>query len=158
MYGTAMSIDGDDDPRPLATVNLEDPYLRDLVLEAFASRSESWRVERADGVRCEVTREEPAAARNDDDCNSSSSEEEERGQESFELLPHPALSSSRFHWGEYERIDWDRVASGQTMASSYAVRKGLTRKAQLCFGLKKWCSKRPASRSSTSPKPRNTPT
>lgn len=31
------------------------------------------------------------------------------------------------------------------MASSFAVRKGLTRKAQLAFGLKKWTSKRPAS-------------
>ena len=146
------------DPRPLATVDLEDPYLRDLVLEAFASRRESWRVERADGVpvRCcdddaakRAEEEEEEAETASENAAADDEEEEEEGQSElehvFDLLPHPSLSRSRFHWGEYERIDWDRVASGKTMASSFAVRKGLTRKAQLAFGLKKWCSKRPAS-------------
>ena len=47
--------------------------------------------------------------------------------------------------GEYERIDWARVHARSTLASSYCVRKGLTRKAQLAVNLKKWVAKRPAS-------------
>jgi len=140
---------------PLATVDLEDPYLRDLVLQAFESRKGSWRVERADPIPVEVRRAK--VEKPDDDGNSTSSSEEDEGGGGgggdqnetttalFDLLPSPLISASRFHWGEYERIDWDRVAKGDTIASSFAVRKGLTRKAQLALGLRKWVSKRPGS-------------
>jgi len=36
-----------------------------------------------------------------------------------------------FQWAEYERIDWDAVLARQHGASSYFIRKGLSRKAQL---------------------------
>ncbi|CAN0120548.1 unnamed protein product, partial [Discosporangium mesarthrocarpum] len=47
------------------------------------------------------------------------------------------------HWGEYELIDWERVVSGQMRASSFCVRKGLSRKAQLSRYINKYASKRP---------------
>jgi hypothetical protein len=98
-------------PRLAATVDLEDPYLRSIVLDALTARP-AWRVTSVEG-------------------------------EGFD--PHPVTSTSRLHWGEYERVDWGRVHEGATTASSYCVRKGLTRKAQLAVNLKKWVSKRPAS-------------
>jgi hypothetical protein len=67
-------------------------------------------------------------------------------------------------WDVYENVDWDRVLKGRLMANFYCFRKGacilpyvipaacshsplagLTRKAQLAFYLKKYCSKRPSS-------------
>ena len=36
-----------------------------------------------------------------------------------------------FQWSEYERIDWSAVLAGKHGASSYCVRKGISRKAQL---------------------------
>ena len=44
-------------------------------------------------------------------------------------------------WDEFERIDWSRVLSGRFMANSYCVRKGLIRKAQLAFNLRKYAAK-----------------
>lgn len=40
-------------------------------------------------------------------------------------------SDCDFQWAEYERIDWDAVLAGHHPASSYFVRKGISRKAQL---------------------------
>lgn len=44
-------------------------------------------------------------------------------------IPMPPDCS--FQWAEYERIHWTAVLSGKHGASSYCVRKGLSRKAQL---------------------------
>lgn len=50
-------------------------------------------------------------------------------------------------WADYEELDWDRIldpGSG-VRANSYLVRKGLSRKAQLAFHLRKYLAKRPDS-------------
>ncbi|CAM9904241.1 unnamed protein product, partial [Laminaria digitata] len=47
------------------------------------------------------------------------------------------------HWGDYEMIDWERVVSGELRASSFCVRKGLSRKAQMSRYCNKYASKRP---------------
>ena len=50
-------------------------------------------------------------------------------------------------WADYEVLDWDRVldpGSG-VRANSYLVRKGLSRKAQLSYHLRKYLAKRPDS-------------
>ena len=31
----------------------------------------------------------------------------------------PAVTKSNFHWGEYERIDWERVHQGAPPGGSY---------------------------------------
>lgn len=49
------------------------------------------------------------------------------------------------YWGEYERIDWESVASGKVCANCYCIRKGLIRKAQLALVLTRWCTKYPHS-------------
>ena len=48
----------------------------------------------------------------------------------FEPVPLP--SQCQFQWSEYERINWhDGVLPGHHGASSYCIRKGISRKAQL---------------------------
>ena len=50
-----------------------------------------------------------------------------------------------FSWAEYERVDWTRVLAGDLHAAAYCVRKGLIRKSQFAYNLKKWASKHPGS-------------
>ena len=107
-----------------AAVDLECPVLRGLVVEALESRPE-WEV-------TVVTVDGDGNNDNDDD-------------DDAQFQPHPAAIGAHLVWGEYERIDWPAVHKGATMASSYCVRKGITRKAQLAVNLKKWIAKRPAS-------------
>jgi tubulin--tyrosine ligase len=38
-----------------------------------------------------------------------------------------------FQWAEYERVDWTAVLAGKHGASSYCIRKGISRKAQLAL-------------------------
>ena len=52
---------------------------------------------------------------------------------------------SWFQWAEYERIDWEAVLCGQHGASSYCVRKGLSRKAQLAYYTHRYICKYPTS-------------
>ena len=51
----------------------------------------------------------------------------------------------RFHWGEYEEMDWDEVSLGHVHSCCYCIRKGLIRKAQIAFNAKKWAAKHPNS-------------
>jgi hypothetical protein len=44
---------------------------------------------------------------------------------------------------DFENIEWDKVLSGRHRASSYLVRKGLSRKAQLSQQIKKFVCKHP---------------
>ncbi|KAF0694771.1 Aste57867_14369 [Aphanomyces stellatus] len=46
-------------------------------------------------------------------------------------------------WEEYEDLDWKNILSGQVVANSYCVRKGLSRKAQLAIFLAKYIRKNP---------------
>ena len=46
---------------------------------------------------------------------------------------------------DFENIDWEPVLTGKHIASSYLVRKGLARKAQLALQIKRHCSKHPHS-------------
>lgn len=46
---------------------------------------------------------------------------------------------------DFENINWDPVMNGKEHASSYLVRKGLSRKAQLALQLKKYICKHPDS-------------
>lgn len=50
-----------------------------------------------------------------------------------------------FQWSEYERIDWSAVLDGVHSASSYCIRKGLSRKAQLAYFTKRYVAKHPQS-------------
>jgi hypothetical protein len=50
-------------------------------------------------------------------------------------------SSCHFQWAEYERIDWTSVLAGRHGASSYCVRKGLSRKAQLAYYTSRYIGK-----------------
>jgi hypothetical protein len=61
-----------------------------------------------------------------------------------DAVPMPRRSCS-FQWSEYERIDWDAVDAGQHGASSYKIRKGLSRKAQLAYHTQRYISKHPDS-------------
>jgi hypothetical protein len=56
-------------------------------------------------------------------------------------LPH----GCHFQWAEYERIDWSSVLDGKHGASSYCIRKGLSRKAQLAYYVKRYTTKNPGS-------------
>ena len=57
------------------------------------------------------------------------------------LLPY----GCDFQWAEYERIDWESVLAGKHGASSYCVRKGLSRKAQLAYYTHRYVIKNPTS-------------
>eukprot|EP01041_Mallomonas_annulata_P002181 gene2181-4242_t len=46
---------------------------------------------------------------------------------------------------DFEYIEWDNVLNGKHMASSYLIRKGLSRKAQLAIQIKKYLSKHSSS-------------
>jgi hypothetical protein len=50
-----------------------------------------------------------------------------------------------FQWSEYERIDWTAVFAGKHAASSYCIRKGLSRKAQLAHYTHRHVCKNPDS-------------
>ena len=50
-----------------------------------------------------------------------------------------------FSWSEYERLDWSRVLAGDLHASAYCIRKGLIRKSQFAYHVKKWAAKHPGS-------------
>lgn len=63
--------------------------------------------------------------------------------EGDDALPLP--SGCDFQWSEYERIDWSAVLAGKHGASSYCVRKGLSRKAQLAHYTKLHIAKDPGS-------------
>ncbi|KAL7563750.1 hypothetical protein ACA910_020436 [Epithemia clementina (nom. ined.)] len=54
-------------------------------------------------------------------------------------------SSCNFQWAEYERIDWESVLAGKHGASSYCVRKGISRKAQLAHYTHRHVCKHPKS-------------
>jgi len=47
----------------------------------------------------------------------------------------------QFQISDFENIDWAPVLSGRHVTSSYLVRKGLARKAQLANQIKRYCSK-----------------
>lgn len=46
---------------------------------------------------------------------------------------------------DFENIDWDSVSKGESIASSYIVRKGLSRKAQMALQLRRYVVKHPDS-------------
>ena len=56
-----------------------------------------------------------------------------------------ADGSRQLQLGDFENIDWVPVISGRHHASSYLVRKGLSRKAQLALQIRKYVSKQPKS-------------
>jgi hypothetical protein len=61
------------------------------------------------------------------------------------MEPVPLPSHCQFQWSEYERIDWDAVRAGKHGASSYCIRKGLSRKAQLAHFTHRFVCKNPHS-------------
>jgi hypothetical protein len=61
------------------------------------------------------------------------------------LEPIPLPDTCDFQWAEYERVDWTAVRMGQYGASSYCIRKGLSRKAQLAFYTHRHVCKHPES-------------
>jgi hypothetical protein len=101
--------------QPLAYVDLDCAYLRKLVLQALARRP-GWRVQ---------TPSPTAAAAPAEECTSP--------------------EDTAFCWSEYERTDWTRVLAGKQSSAAYCVRKGLIRKSQWCYNVKKYAAKRPDS-------------
>lgn len=61
------------------------------------------------------------------------------------LEPVPLPEQCHFQWSEYERIDWDAVVAGKHKASSFMIRKGISRKAQLAYYTRLYTSKNPNS-------------
>ena len=62
----------------------------------------------------------------------------------WDAIPLP--SHCQFQWSEYERIDWHNgVLLGRHSASSYFIRKGLSRKAQLAYFTRRHVCKYPNS-------------
>lgn len=60
--------------------------------------------------------------------------------------PVPLPSHCAFQWSEYERIDWHGgVLPGKHCASSYCIRKGISRKAQLAHYTHRHVCKNPES-------------
>jgi hypothetical protein len=57
------------------------------------------------------------------------------------LDPIPLPRGCDFQWAEYERIDWSSVLDGEHGASSYFIRKGLSRKAQLAYYTQRFTAK-----------------
>lgn len=62
-------------------------------------------------------------------------------EEIAEMKPSPGLSLLQI--ADFENIEWEKVLSGRFRASSYLVRKGLSRKAQLSLQIKKFVCKNP---------------
>jgi hypothetical protein len=60
-----------------------------------------------------------------------------------ELLQRTDVEIVQF--GDFENIDWEPVMNGSQRASSYLIRKGLSRKAQLSLQIKRFLSKHPIS-------------
>jgi hypothetical protein len=64
----------------------------------------------------------------------------------FGFEPVPLPSHCQFQWSEYERIDWHGgVLPGRHGASSFCIRKGLSRKAQLAYHTRRYTCKNPNS-------------
>lgn len=109
---------------PAAWVTHEDPYVRNLIVESFARRPH-WRCTVGGGA----------------------------GSSGVGVVAKPpgweATGASRpivrFHWGEYEEMDWNEVGRGSVHSCCYCIRKGLIRKAQIAFNSKKWAAKHPSS-------------
>jgi len=105
-----------------AFVDLECSYLRELVLQALARRP-GWEVQvaalppppSAGGLPAEADEEEYSPP------------------------------GTCFAWVEYERTNWEKVLAGQLHTAGFCVRKGLIRKAQLAYNLKRWAAKHPES-------------
>ena len=57
----------------------------------------------------------------------------------------PIGQNRRIQLGEFENIHWEDILSAKASCNSYLVRKGLSRKAQLSFQLKRYLSKHPKS-------------
>ncbi|CAM9735693.1 unnamed protein product, partial [Chrysoparadoxa australica] len=54
-------------------------------------------------------------------------------------------SKAELQWGDYECLDWERIVSGKLRASSFCVRKGLSRKAWMSMYCNKYITKNPKS-------------
>ena len=97
---------------PTAWVTHEDPYVRGLIVEGLARRPH-WDTTVGGGVGS-------------------------TGGGAVSMPPSwqaegAARPRVRFHWGEYEEMDWDEVSRGETHSCCYCIRKGLIRKAQVRF-------------------------
>jgi hypothetical protein len=77
----------------------------------------------------------------DDDRSEDDRDHHHHNMESSSFTPQPFMIQIK----DFENIHWDAVLQGTSGASSYLVRKGLSRKAQLSLQLKRYCSKHPLS-------------
>jgi hypothetical protein len=114
----------------LAYVDLDCAYLRGLVLQAL-SRRPGWRVQEA---AADAAAADAAAAGAADAAAAGAAADECTSPEGTE-----------FCWSEYERTDWSAVLAGKQSAAAYCVRKGLIRKSQFAYNMRKFASKRPQS-------------
>ncbi|KAJ1967353.1 tubulin--tyrosine ligase [Dispira parvispora] len=125
--------------RPLAVVGLSEPYVRDLLVASYESVPGRWKVivlaDTETDLVTLVTNKVQEHAKACEKANGATLD--------------PAVR--RVHlWLEYEDVDWDLVQPHHPLASqvylnTYCIRKGLIRKAQMAFNIKKYCSKHPTS-------------
>ena len=56
------------------------------------------------------------------------------------------IGKTIFHlqWADYEDLNWDSILNGETLGNSYFVRKGLSRKAQFSYYMRKYLVKEKA--------------
>lgn len=121
-------------PKPLAVCGVNCPYTRALILKTITPHFRT------------LERERQVVSEDGDDSASGSSGGTERKAGAAETSEFECdWDGVTLQWDEFERVEWDRVLRGQFMANSYLVRKGLIRKAQLAFNLRKWAAKHPRS-------------
>jgi hypothetical protein len=59
--------------------------------------------------------------------------------------PHEGISKNLIQIADFENIQWESVLNGHHQASSYFIRKGLSRKAQLALQIRRYLTKHPTS-------------
>ncbi len=67
-------------------------------------------------------------------------------REVYDISPNcKKLENFTIQIGDFEHLEWEYVLQGEVAASSYLVRKGLSRKAQLSLQIKRYLAKHPCS-------------
>lgn len=114
----------------LLALDMDDPYVTELIKEEFSRRTQSWEV-------TEPITKRKIGKRGDDMAEDADVEECERDFDaigdasSTKCFVHAEKGRPTFQWAEYERVDWDDISAGKCSTIWYMHRKGLIRKANL---------------------------
>ncbi|KAJ1654587.1 putative tubulin--tyrosine ligase pby1 [Dispira simplex] len=125
--------------QPLAVVGLSEPYVRNLLVTSYESVPGPWKIIVLTNTKADLSTL----------VTNTVQEHAKACQKADGATLDPAVC--RIHlWLEYEDMDWDLVQPHHPLASlvylnTYCIRKGLIRKAQMAFNIRKYCSKYPTS-------------